>query len=134
MNLNEYLTAHYRRPFRWGTHDCMTFVNEWVSHVRGSGFYEPSLFPYVSERGAALAYRDYCRHYGFPSFESYFDKIFLRVDYLPPDGSVVARRVSAESATGSRMGILTGRSVAFVTPEGLAMLPYDETTDSGWMV
>lgn len=133
MNLNAYLLMNAKSVFRWGTHDCMTFVNGWVYHLNGVGFYDPELFPYRTERSAAVAYRSYCRHYGYESFEDYFDKIFTRVDHVPPDGSVIARRVSDESATGSRMGIMSGRFVVFVGEEGLQMDLFDRETDRAWI-
>ena len=112
----------------------MTFVNGWVFHARGSGFYDPEMIPYRTELAAARSYRDYCRHYGVDSFEELFDKEFERVSHVPPDGAIIARRVDAEHATGSRMGIMTGRSVAFVGEERLTLLPYDATTDTGWVI
>lgn len=134
MTLEQYLSAFHGSRFQWGTHDCMTFVNGWVFAVTGSGFYDPELFPYRTERAAAVAYRNYCRHYGYESFEAYFDVAFERVLHVPGDGAIVARRLSEESATGSRMGIMTGRSVAFVGTENLTLLPYDPNLDRGWTI
>lgn len=132
--LNTYLLENYKSIFRWGTHDCMTFVNGWVFRLRGKGFYDPELFPYRTERSAAAAYRRYCAHMGYETFEDFFDVEFLRVDYVPPDGAIVARRLSEDSATGSRMGLMSGRNVAFVGDENLLFLPHDLETDRSWIV
>lgn len=110
----------------------MTFTNGWAFELTGQGYYDPEMFPYRTERAAKVAFARYCAHMGYENLDQYFDKIFQRMSCVPPNGAIVARRLSEETATGSKMGIMSGSNVAFVGTDSLSFSPFDPKLDRAW--
>src|SRR5688500_10540693 len=38
MTLPEYITAHLRKPFKWGANDCCTFIGGWIQIKTGRDY------------------------------------------------------------------------------------------------
>jgi hypothetical protein len=57
MTLSEYITAHLRKPFKWGENDCCTFIGVWVQIKTGRDYLTEHK-PWQTARQAAKKLRD----------------------------------------------------------------------------
>lgn len=117
LHLSEYLKIRKNMPFKWGEHDCLTFVSGAVAAITGYNFYDEYL-PYDSEETAAEMLREYngvagiiTEHLGEGS-----DKILTA-----GRGDVVLFK----APEGDTAGIVddTGRYFQIITEKGLLRIP-----------
>jgi hypothetical protein len=57
MTLAEYIAAHLRKPFKWGSHDCCTFIGGWLEIKTGRDYLTEHL-PWKTALEAAKKLRD----------------------------------------------------------------------------
>lgn len=57
MTLPEYISAHLRKPFKWGSNDCCTFIGAWVQLKTGRDYLSEHK-PWRTARQAAKKLRD----------------------------------------------------------------------------
>ncbi|WP_146164514.1 DUF6950 family protein [Nitrosospira sp. Nsp2] len=57
MTLPEYITAHLTEPFKWGSHDCCTFIGAWIQIKTGRDYLTEHK-PWRTARQATKKLRD----------------------------------------------------------------------------
>lgn len=127
-----YVESVRSTPFRWGSHDCLSFSNAAVEAYRGYGYVDDWLGGYSTDAGAAVHSTRLLRRHGFSGIVDAVDTRLERYQHrVPPRGSVVAR--PCRGILGYAFGVVVSDRAAFVGVSGLNMLRI-ETDDVFWRV
>lgn len=82
----EYVGSVADKPFRYGSHDCLTFTNGAVRVLRGSGYADD-----IVGYGALMRNEtDLIKRYRFASLPDFIDSRLIRREGWPARGSLVA--------------------------------------------
>lgn len=121
-SLIAYLDAVERVPFKWGSHDCLTFTNEAVRIQRGRGWADEWLDDYSNPKAALLKYRrEQLKRDDYQTIIDVADDRLCRQSTLHPSfGSVVAR--PAYGPLGWVFGVVGHGRSFFVGDAGLEVL------------
>lgn len=123
-SLNLYLKSVKDIPFKWGSHDCLTFTNNAYHAMYGQGWADDWLGRYISE-GIFLRRNELKKEYGFKTFSDAVDQRLKRVNHVPPLGALVTTKAAQRWVIGVAMGICTGTKAVFLSKEGVLYLPLD---------
>ncbi len=123
LHLSEYLKTRKDIPFKWGEHDCLTFVSGAVASIIGYNFYNEYL-PYDSEETAKGMLKEYGGVAGI---------ISEHLGYEGTDKILTAGRgdvVLFKAAEGDTAGIVddTGRYFQIITEKGLLRAPLSKAS------
>lgn len=130
--LADYLGARLAMPFTWGSHDCCMFAAEWVRICTGEDFAKGYRGKYRSEAGALkLLKRDggvvgIAKKHLQPVPINFAHRGDLVV-YKDPSRKGPAWAINT-------LGILTGESAAFATPEKLLHVNRAAVMKTAWKV
>lgn len=132
--LQAYLREVRHRPFRAGTHDCLTFTNEAWRRMYGAGWSEDWCGRYLGRSGLILRAHELRREYGFDSVEAAVDARLPRASGVPPRGALVLSpgAVEARWILGASFGICVGAHAAHPGHHGLVLLPISDIT-AAWV-
>ncbi len=121
------------RPFAWGKHDCALFVAACVEAMTGENPAEGIVGAYGSARAAMATLGAV---FGVATLAELSDRLFG-----PPIDPALAQRgdvalvavPDAGDVAGEAAGVVVGRFVAVVGPDGLVKVPRDRATRA-WRV
>lgn len=120
IRLAEYVRSVRNKPFSWGDHDCITFANNCVKEIQGSGFVDQYLSKYKTPQGALRRLNSCLKKAEFDSLESYLDSVLIRTDTAyPPRGCVAAMPMEEASVLPFALGIAIDQHCVFVGNKGL---------------
>ena len=127
--LSEYLKAVANEPFKWGSHDCLTFTNGAWKAMYGYGWADDWLGRYMkaTEYGDRPLRPDQLRaEFGYFAFSKAVDERLQRAGPIPPRGALVATKKVERMAIGYGLGICVGSKAAFLSRSGVV---YSSITD-----
>lgn len=115
--LHEYLQSSKNLPFEWGKHDCATWVSDWRKIMTGQDAAISWRGKYKTERGAMLQ----IKRAGFDAMADWVDSILgerLATPFLAQRGDI--------GMVQGALGIVTGRDICALSPNGLLAFPIDQ--------
>lgn len=111
--------AARKKSFIWGKHDCVTFASDCVKAVTKKDFARPFKGKYHTAKGAHGTLR---RVYKVDTLTDGVNKVLG--DPIRPEEARRGDLMMINTDLGDTFGILLGKNIAFVSPEGLAFLPW----------
>ena len=123
--LNDHVDAARTNTFKWGKHDCATWVGQYVQLVTGIDAVAKFDGQYDSAVGAAKAI---IKLEGCRDLVAVFDK-YLKRSCVP---YAMRGDVCYHKESGA-VGLCVGNKAAFLSPDGLAFMPMSDI-DYVWEV
>ena len=124
-SLNNYLKSVRRKPFVWGSHDCLTFTNDAFKAMHGAGWADDWLGRYMD--GSRILRRNELKlEFRHQNFFSAVDARLHRVDCVPPLGALVTTDKARRWVTGVAMGVCVGTKAAFLDKAGVIYMSIDD--------
>lgn len=111
-----HVEARRETPFRWGQHDCCTFVADAVREIAGDDLMAALRGRYADARAASRVTRE------MGGIDAYLDA------RLPAIAPLTAQRgdvVMFEAADGPALGVVVGAQAAAAGPAGITWMPID---------
>jgi hypothetical protein len=103
--LPDYITAHLKKPFKWGSNDCCTFIGTWVQ-IRTGRDYLTEHMPWSTAREASKKLR------ALSGLFSFLDSHFTRINpNMAQDGDL--------TIIDGVASLFSGRHIVSVGRDGL---------------
>lgn len=129
--LNDYLQEVERKPFTWGTHDCLVFTNTAFQRMYNKGYADDWVgLYYKNSRNVPI--KELKKLYNYNNLKDAIDDR-LEEKSIPTIGDLVLTKKTASHIwyVGAALGICMGNKAAFVGTHRLEFLPLD-TVDYVW--
>lgn len=126
--LYAYVKASRKKSFVWGKHDCLTFTCGCIRAITDTDFTLPFKGRYHTVEGAHRTLR---RNYKVDTLTEAVDKILG--DSIRSEEARRGDLMMVNTDLGDTFGILLGKQIIFVSPEGLSFLPWTDALKA-WRV
>lgn len=133
-DLMSYIRSVSGKPFKWGSHDCLSFANECVRIQRGRGFVDEWMGGYSTPVGALAKYkREQKRRDDYDTIVDVADDRLLPVETLHPRTGMIVARKTKGVGLGYAFGVVVSIHNVFVGHDGLEVTA-QEAGDLYWSV
>lgn len=124
--LNDYIEEIKRRPFTWGTHDCLVFTNTAFTKMYGKGYADDWVGIYY-DNGRNVPIKELKKRFDYSNLKDAISDRLLEKK-IPAIGDLVLTKKSAAHVwyIGAALGICLGNRAAFVGTHRLEFLHLDE--------
>ena len=129
----EYLDACRKKPFRWGSFDCLTFVHDGLLAQGVKPFADIRDWEYGDASSARVALTSLLKRENVENLGGLYDRYYDRVPYFAREGSIVG--ITWPNATGGLItGFTSGSHVVFVDQTGLRFLRPQDIRTRFWEI
>lgn len=129
--LNDYLKSVRDVPFKWGSHDCLTFTNDAFHVMYGEGWADDWIGRYMVD-GRVMRRRELIDEFGYRDVAVAINERLTPINHIPPLGALITTKQAQRWITGVAFGICTGTKGVFLSKTGVLYLPLD-AVEQAWI-